>query len=192
MGIKAIIFDFFGVISSEIAPFWFGERFPDEEARRLKDEYMSPADRGDVTDEELFSSLSALSGENSEDIKADFARRVHIDRELVAFIEKLGKKYKIALLSNAMAAWLRDILEKNNLNRLFDYKFISGELHIIKPEPGIFLSALEVLGIEPCEAMFIDDNIKNVNGAASVGINPILYTDLESLKSELETLKIEI
>ena len=39
MSIKAVIFDFFGVISTEVSPFWFAERFTDEEAKILKEKY---------------------------------------------------------------------------------------------------------------------------------------------------------
>ena len=31
---RAVVFDFFGVISSEVAPFWFEKYFPKEEARK--------------------------------------------------------------------------------------------------------------------------------------------------------------
>ncbi len=192
MSIKAVIFDFFGVISSEVAPFWFSERFPDDEAKRLKDEYMSPADRGDVSEEELFEALSRLTGESAAKIEADFERRVCINKEMVELIEALGKSCKTALLSNAMAAWLEDILIKNDLNRLFEVKIISGTLRIIKPEREIFEAALKKLGIKAEEAIFIDDNIKNVNGAKAVGINGILYTDMKSLISELSKFNVEI
>ncbi len=191
MSIKAVIFDFFGVISAEVAPFWFEERFPREEARRLKELYMSPADRGDVTEDELFASLAQLTGEDSNDIKADFARRVLIDSCAVELAESLGKNYKIALLSNAMEGWLEDILAANDLNKLFSVKVISGSLHIIKPESAIYEEALKRLDVEASEAIFIDDNIKNVRGASAVGIHGIEYRDVETLKNELISLEIE-
>ena len=68
--ISRIVFDFFGVISSEVAPFIFGEVFSDEEAKRLKEEYMQPADRGDVTEREMYENLARLFSRTPEDMEA--------------------------------------------------------------------------------------------------------------------------
>ena len=90
---KTVIFDFFGVISSEVSPFWFAERFDAEEAIRLKEEYMTPADRGDLSEDEVFEGLARLSGETPDAIRADFLRRVVINSEVVDLIKMIKKKY---------------------------------------------------------------------------------------------------
>ncbi len=182
---KAIIFDFFGVISSEVAPFWFAERFEHEEALRLKEEYMGPSDRGEVSEEETFKRLSLLSGESAEEIYADFTKRAVIDVETVALIERLKKTYKIVLLSNAMSSWLKNILDKNSLMRLFDFAVISADEKIAKPDRRIFELVLNRANITADEAIFIDDNKKNVDGAIRVGIEGIIFTDAQSLEAEL-------
>lgn len=191
MSIKAIIFDFFGVISSEVSPFWFSERFEEAEAKRLKEEYMTPADTGEYTEAELFSALSKLSGEVPEEIESDFSRRAVIDREMTALIEELGKSYKIALLSNASGSWLKKIIYKNGLDRLFDVKIISSELGIAKPNGRIFETALSLLGVKSDEAIFVDDNQRNVDGASNVGILGLLYANIPQLKEQLKKLKIK-
>ena len=38
---KLIVFDFFGVISSEIAPVWLRKYFNEEDAKRIKAEMQS-------------------------------------------------------------------------------------------------------------------------------------------------------
>ena len=118
--ITTVIFDFFGVVSSEVAPFWFGARFAREEAIRLKQEYMEPADHGDISKEELFARLSALSGEAAEDIEAEFSRLAVINRDTVEVIKALKGKYKVGLLSNAQAEWLEGIFLREDLHGLFD------------------------------------------------------------------------
>ena len=78
--INTIIFDFFGVMSTEVAPFLFAEVFEPEEAKRLKEEYMQPADRGDVSERELYESLGRLFSRTGEEVEADFLSRAVIDR----------------------------------------------------------------------------------------------------------------
>ncbi len=192
MSVKAVIFDFFGVISTEVSPFWFRERFSDEEAKILKEKYMTPADRGDLTEEEVFLTLSELSGESPTKIEADFASRVSIDNGMTSLIKSLRGDYKTALLSNAMGTWLWKILKSNDLEGLFDTIVISSEEHEVKPEGRIFETALKRLGISASEAVFIDDNKRNVDGALSVGINGIIYTGLDDLKNKLRELGITV
>lgn len=192
MKISTVVFDFFGVISSEVAPFWFAERYPEEEAKRLKDEYLSPADRGDIDEEELFGRLSALSGEPAEEIDRDFMRRAVINPDTVALIEELRRKYRVALLSNAQASWLHKILKANDLYRLFETMVISGEEHIIKPEPEIFRLLVSRMGISPSEAVFLDDNPTNAEAARAVGMHGIVFKNAEDAKNELRKLGVEI
>ena len=190
--IKAIIFDFFGVISSEVSPFWFAERYEHEKALELKEKYMSLSDRGDVSENETFESLSRLSGESAADIRADFTRRAVINQDTVELIKLLKSNYKIVLLSNAMGTWLRGILEKNSLPELFDEIIISSEVRLIKPEPEIFNLALSRIGVQADEAIFLDDNKANADGASAIGLHGIVFTDAENAKIELLAKGIKI
>ena len=56
---------------------------------------------------------------------------------------------------------------------------------MIKPDKKIFDLALERIGVKAEEAIFIDDNEKNTDGAKSVGINAVVFCDLEELKYKI-------
>ena len=189
---KAVIFDFFGVISTKVAPFWFAERFSPDKAAELKEKYMGPSDRGEASEDETFAALSALSGERAEDIREDFNRRVKINPEMVELIESLHEKYKTVLLSNAMEEWLEKILAKNDLFRLFDTTVISAKEKIAKPSAEIFRLALSRAGVSADEAVFIDDNRKNTDGAMTAGIDGIVFTGVTALKDELAAHGISV
>ena len=192
MAKSTLIFDFFGVISTEVSPRWFAKRFSDDEARQLKEKYMSMADVGKVCEDELFSFLGSLSGEPKEDVYREFMSYVNINSELVDLIVRLKEKYKIVLLSNALASWLHKILANNDLYRCFDHIVISGEERIGKPSPEIYRTALSRAGIEASDAVFIDDNEKNTRAAEALGIRGIVYENNEGLISALKGLGIEI
>ena len=190
--INTVVFDFFGVISSEVAPFIFGEAFAPEEAKRLKEEYMQPADRGDITEREMYENLARLFSRTPEEMEAEYLRRAVIDRRMVSLIEKIRKTHRVCLLSNAQSDYLRKIFDREGLDVLFDHKVVSGDVRMIKPSREIFELLLSLVGIAPSEAVFIDDNPKNVEGARAVGLHAILFTDADSLLSELAALGVTI
>ena len=51
---KVILFDFFGVISSEVSPIWFKRYFNEVEALEIKEEIMSKGDKGELNEEEVY------------------------------------------------------------------------------------------------------------------------------------------
>ena len=186
--IKTIFFDFFGVISSEVAPFWFAERFDTEKAAQLKEEYMSPADRGDITLRELFVNLSNIGGAAPEEIHRNFIERAVLNKGLLPIIDRLRENYRVVLLSNAQSDFLHEILSRDNLYAHFDRLIISGEVRMIKPNREIFDYALSLEGIRAEEAIFIDDNPKNTNAASAIGINVIRFTSNEALDCSFKSI----
>ena len=54
---------------------------------------------------------------------------------------------------------------------LFEYVWLSCELHLAKPDPRIFAKVLELSGYNPAETLFVDDNPKNCEVAQSLGIH---------------------
>lgn len=55
------------------------------------------------------------------------------------------------------------------LEWMIDTFVISGELGCTKPDPLMFRTASERLGLEPDECVFVDDNRDNLLGALSLG-----------------------
>ena len=176
MQYKAIIFDFFGVISSEVAPFWFGKYFSKDQIAELKEKYVYPADIGEITGEELFSNLAKIVSKNREAVEKEWLELVHINQDLIEIIRSLKSKYTIALCSNAPSQFLRAIIESNSFSSLFDIIVISSEIKATKPSSIIFEYVLNKLKLASSEVIFIDDNPNYVSGANSIGINALLYT----------------
>jgi putative hydrolase of the HAD superfamily len=69
---------------------------------------------------------------------------------------------------------LRGDIERAGLTELLDTIVISSEVGMRKPDPGIFQLALEQLGVEPHDAMFVGDRLEtDVQGAARVGMTTV-------------------
>ncbi|TPG20477.1 HAD family phosphatase [Sphingomonas koreensis] len=65
---------------------------------------------------------------------------------------------------------------------------VSGDEKLVKPDAAIYRLALARFGLEPHEAVFIDDNADNVAGAQAVGMAAIHFTDERALRRELVAL----
>ena len=87
---------------------------------------------------------------------------------------ELKQKYRLALLSNGAPDLQREKLEASGLGGYFESVVISGEVGIGKPEPGIFLLALERLGVSPQAAVMVGDSLaRDIQGAQRAGIRAV-------------------
>ena len=182
---KVILFDFFGVISSEVSPIWFKRYFNEEEALEIKEEIMSKGDKGELSEEEVYELIASRMNMTSLKIKEDFNELIKINFELVEYIKELKKEYRVYLLSNAMSSFLRRILDKYNLYELFNEVYISSEMKLVKPYEEFFNHVINKENIDPSNAVMIDDNKKNILGAIKTNLNGIVYTDVNDLKEKL-------
>ena len=95
-----------------------------------------------------------------------------------ALLESLrGSGIKTGLVANSWpepARLLRADAEAFGLAPLLDVLVFSEEVGTAKPEPEIFLRALDALGVEPHAAMFVGDRLEtDVQGAANVGMTTV-------------------
>lgn len=88
-------------------------------------------------------------------------------------IPELKNKYRLAIVSDAWPSLL-DVYKENNMTSYFDSIVISSFIGTSKPDRKMYCTALAELGVNPQEAVFVDDSIKNCKGAMDVGINTIL------------------
>jgi FMN phosphatase YigB (HAD superfamily) len=112
---KALIFDFFGVVCSEVAPFWLALHLSPSEAANAKSTIVHKADLGEASQEEMFLALSQLTDVPPKQIEREWWSYVRIDMELVTLIDSLRKKYRVALLTNSPSQFVREIRNCPNL-----------------------------------------------------------------------------
>ena len=92
----------------------------------------------------------------------------------LTLIELLKRGYKMAVLSDAppKQAWLR--LCYLNLQHIFDQVITFEDTGVLKPHPRPFRKALELLEVEPEEALMIGDwPARDMVGASKLGIRTV-------------------
>ncbi len=92
---------------------------------------------------------------------------------------------KTAILSNMGDAIHENITRVHPWVANFDVLVWSYELRIAKPDPTIYRHTIEKLGIQPDEALFLDDKIENIDAARALGMQAIQFSTIDKLRADL-------
>jgi len=146
---------------------------------------------GQISWEEHFANIAKaleIPRDSVEEVIAAFFADDRLDRELVEYIRSLKQDHTMAVISNYTNILRGKINELWKIGDAFDELIVSAEVGIMKPDPGIYLIALERMNALPEESVFIDDFIENVEGAQAVGMHAIHFQTPEQTKQDLNTL----
>jgi 2-haloacid dehalogenase len=110
---------------------------------------------------------------------------VEIFREL-----KDSNKYKIYALTNWSAETFPLAVSKFDFLNWFDGIVVSGVEKMRKPSPEFYQILLDRHEVKPEEALFIDDNYRNILAAEHLGIQSIHFTSATALKEKLLELGV--
>lgn len=87
----------------------------------------------------------------------------------------------------------RYMLENLPYAEHFDALFHSWQIGYAKPDPAFFTHIVEALGIEPEEAVFVDDVAQNVAGARAAGLRAVHFPLLDTIGHlRLRLRKLEV
>ena len=91
-------------------------------------------------------------------------------------VERIAARLPVAVVTNGMTYIQRNRLALSPLRDLVSEVVISEEAGVSKPRPGIFLLALERLGVRPREALMVGDGVNSdIRGANAAGIDACWY-----------------
>ena len=99
--------------------------------------------------------------------------------------ELRARNVPIYALSNWSSETFPSALKRFDFLQWFRGVLISGEVKLIKPDPRIYRLFCETHGVDPSDAVYIDDLQANVDAANTVGMHGIQFTDATALRQEL-------
>jgi 2-haloacid dehalogenase len=195
--INTIIFDFGGVLIDWNPRYMYRDEFEDSLemedflSRVCTDDWNLQQDKG----RSLAEGTRILQGKFPEHaakiqlyydqwekmIKGDIPQNVNL-------LQNLKGKYKLYGLTNWSAETFPIVFKRYPFFRLFDGIVISGVEKLIKPDKKIFEIMLERYHLEAENALFIDDNINNIQAAKDIGFATIHIQAGTELKKELLAL----
>jgi HAD superfamily hydrolase (TIGR01509 family) len=184
--IRAIIFDFFGVLVTEGFKRFCDRYFPDNKQRRREAlRLVTLHDWGKLSKQDYVSGLAKLAQVDEKIVREHMGDNEPNDALLDYIRTELKPHYKIGVLSNSGDDYLSRILEPQD-QRLFDDIVLSYQHGIVKPHAEIFEFAAQRLGLAPGECLLVDDSRNHVEGARRAGMKAILYKDFPNFKTDIK------
>ncbi len=101
-----------------------------------------------------------------------------------------SEQYRHYALTNWQADLFNIALVRYDFLQWFDGRVVSGVEKTRKPFPEFYQLLLDRYNVNASEAVFIDDNLRNVKAAEELGINAIHFQSAEQLKKELQEVGV--
>lgn len=187
--IKAIILDCFGVLYVPTHEYLYQSLLvnPTVHHDEIRD-LVRQCDYGMITREELYEAIAGYTGRSLGEVQQYLAKDFTRNEALLSYVQSLRPQHKVALLSNLGPNSINDYFAEAERAKLFDAAVVSSNIGMVKPQPEIFLYACKQLGVEPSEAVMIDDVEENCAGARAAGLLAIRYESLPQTRDALVDL----
>jgi putative hydrolase of the HAD superfamily len=108
-----------------------------------------------------------------------------IDEVVVDLVRQAHRMVPVALLSNASSRLVDDVRRSGILD-CFDVVLSSADVGACKPEPVVFTTAAERLGVAVARCLLVDDRAENVAAAAALGMWAVHFTQVDDLAHNLD------
>ncbi|KDP45815.1 hypothetical protein JCGZ_17422 [Jatropha curcas] len=101
------------------------------------------------------------------------------------------KNYEMHAFTN-YPIWYKMIEEELNISTYLSWTFCSCISGKRKPDLDSYLVVLRHLNVDPISCIFVDDRLRNVEGATEVGIIGLHFKNAETLRRDLSRVGIDI
>jgi putative hydrolase of the HAD superfamily len=189
--VQAVVFDYGNVLCLEqtledMRGMALVSGIPDERFSELYWKLRPPYDRGEIDGPAYW---RAVVRQQELDLSRDqIATLIQLDGEsitrpnpgAVQWVELLHREgFPLALLSNMPLELSRYVTKSFQSLSTFEYLIYSCDYRSIKPELAIYRNCLELLKAAPQDILFLDDRAENIEAAARLGIQAVLFDTLE-------------
>jgi putative hydrolase of the HAD superfamily len=197
--VRAVIFDYGNVLCLEqtvedMRGMALVCGIPHERFSELYWKLRPPYDRGDIDGPAYW---TAVVGQQELDLSSDqIATLIRLDSEsitrpnqgAVQWAELLHHEgFPLTLLSNMPLELSRHVTKFFPSLSAFEHLIYSCDYGSIKPEVSIFRDCLELLKVAPQDILYLDDRAENVEAAAGLGINSVLFDTVEKTAARVES-----
>ena len=200
MTIKAVIFDFDGVIvdseelsarADEISLAKFGIAMTEEEKKNAMGRRMEDIYNDLLRDRKLQINTATLIGSKdtvyTELIKGNL-KTIPNSIELVNFLRDLN--VPLALATSSHSVKMKAAMDEVGITGMFDVTVTGEEVTKGKPDPEAFLKAAEKLGVEPGECAVVEDAMYGIEAAKKADMFAIGYLSPNSRGQDLSKADI--
>lgn len=104
--------------------------------------------------------------------------------------------YKLAVCSNSIRSTIENMMEKSALINYLEFIMSNEDVKNSKPDPEIYIKAMEKLNLKPSECLILEDNKNGIKAALSSGghllkINDVYDVNYENIKNRIKEIEEE-
>jgi beta-phosphoglucomutase len=193
--IRAIIFDFNGVIADDETPhvICFGQALAEENLSLTEEEYygtylgmdertctrMLLAARDGICDEKLLSRIIERKAELFRDYTS--LHKPELFPGVIEFVDAAKRRHRLAIASGGRRAQIDAALAGTPIERDFEVIVAAEDCPAGKPDPAIYLLTCERLNIsrspsetiKPVECLVIEDSLAGIQSAKAAGMHVV-------------------
>lgn len=186
--IRAIVLDCFGVLYGGTLGV-LTDLAPNDETKKAIRDLSHALDHGFISYETFASEVSGLVHIASDEVRRIVSQPTARHRGMFAYANELKERgYTMAVLSNFGRDAIERLFTQEEREQLFSVIVASGDIGATKPHMKAYETVLSELGVEPHEAVMIDDWLGNIEGARAVGMEGVVFTSLQDARRRLEEL----
>ena len=109
-------------------------------------------------------------------LEDEYLQRYRLTDGLIDFLKAINSRgFQVWCLSNDLSEWSKKLRVRFGLEEYFRGFIISGNVGVRKPDRAIFEHLVRRLEVSPYDAVFADDQQKNLDTAAGLGFNTVLF-----------------
>ena len=200
MKIKAILFDFGGVIAEEgfqQGLYAIAEKFGLDKKLffQLASEavYHSGYVTGKALEKDYWNEVREHSNiiAPDEELRQEILSRFIPRAWMLDTVKSLRQKgLKTAILSD-QSDWLDELESQYHFFQYFDAVFNSYHLGKTKRDPAIFIEVLQTLKVEAGQVLFVDDNVDHIDRAVTAGLQTHHFVDRMNFMEKLKDLGLK-
>lgn len=185
--INAIIFDLGGVLLNLDfeKTFQLFEKmgvpdFPSYFQQSHSNPLFAQLEKGEIAPDAFYAAFREATGITADDRQittAWNAMLLDFRLESMEYLKSLQGQYRLFLLSNTNQIHLEAFREtyhqtfgNHDFDDHFEIAWYSHELGMRKPHPSCYTHVLQLAGLNAAETLFVDDTMKNIEGAQAAGL----------------------
>ncbi|WOB06303.1 HAD family phosphatase [Piscinibacter gummiphilus] len=183
--IRAVFFDYDGVLTRDKTGSFTTCRslaqqtgLPFEAIRAALQPHNDALNLGRTTHEAIWPSVCATL---KRDIPLGFLtiafESTPLDDEVMSLARQLATRYRVGLITDNKRDRIDHLRLYQRLDAVFDPIVVSSVVGMGKDSAGIFEHALAVSGVQPQQAVFIDNSPDNLLTAAALGLHTVHFDD---------------
>ncbi|HUL01011.1 MAG TPA: HAD family phosphatase [Nitrospirota bacterium] len=195
--IKAVLFDFGGVIAEE--GFFKGLLEISRMIRLNADTFFTMVDdaivetgylTGKVDESAFWDVIKKEAGISIDEsiLREEILKQYVIRPEIILYADYLRSNGIIAAVLSDQTNWLDEINQITSFFQHFDRIFNSYHSHKSKRDASVFQDVCEALKIKPGETLFIDDNKDHIRRARGEGLKTIHFVSIKDFRSRIQKI----